>query len=361
MVGVSRIQILPPGLAADQSAQQTARWFDGRSTRTHDVRLHREGDELVMRHSADGWLQRHALSSLNPAEAWAAGPLPVALADGSTLWVPQSQRALLYPGQAVRPSGWVARWIASWAGVGAAVLVLLALLIWFDRQGVGLMAEAVVEVTPLRVDAALGKKAAEQIEQRWLAPSTLNPQRRQALQARFAEVAQRMQPGTPVRLEFRRWKNAAGYNAFALPHGLIFVLDGLAADMTDDELMAVLGHEMGHVEHRHGMKGLLRSLGLLAVAGTVLTDFSTVAATTVSSLQSFRYGRDAEREADAYARRFVAAAGLPPTVLLQVWRKFLEEQRRSGVDEVPGWLSTHPSTEERLRTEEAQQPAAIMK
>jgi len=77
-------------------------------------------------------------------------------------------------------------------------------------------------------------------------------------------------------------------------------------------------------------------------------DFSTVAAAAIASVQGFAYSRDAELEADAYARRFIAAAGLPPTLPAAVWRKFSDEEQRRGAQGLPAWLSTHPSTEERL-------------
>lgn len=69
------------------------------------------------------------------------------------------------------------------------------------------------------------------------------------------------------------------------------------------EALAVLAHEIGHVVHRHGMSGLVRSLGLLSVAGTVLGDFSTVAASALGTVQGLRYSCEAEREADLFARR----------------------------------------------------------
>jgi predicted Zn-dependent protease len=94
---------------------------------------------------------------------------------------------------------------------------------------------------------------------------------------------------------------------------------------------------------------LVRSFGLLAVAGTVLADFSQVAATTVATLQGLRHQRDAEREADAYGARFGAAMGLPPEATHSLWRKLQAEEHDAGADAVPAWLSTHPSTAERLR------------
>jgi Zn-dependent protease with chaperone function len=161
----------------------------------------------------------------------------------------------------------------------------------------------------------------------------------------------------PVRLVFARLGNErgheAGFNAFALPHGAIVVLDGLAERLSDDELLALLGHELGHVQHRHGLRAVARGFGLLAVAGAVFGDFSIVVAGAMAGVQNLHYSRDAEREADAFSHRFAAAAGLPPQVTAGLWRKLLAEERRRNITGMPLWLSTHPSTEERLREAEA--------
>lgn len=139
-----------------------------------------------------------------------------------------------------------------------------------------------------------------------------------------------------------------GFNAFALPNGAIVMLDGMSRELSDDEIMAVLGHELGHVVHRHSMQAVARSFGLLAVAGVVLGDFSSVIASVVATLQTFHYSREAEREADAYGRTFAQAAGLPPGTEAAVWKKLLAEQIESGADALPEWMSTHPPTQERL-------------
>jgi predicted Zn-dependent protease len=120
------------------------------------------------------------------------------------------------------------------------------------------------------------------------------------------------------------------------------------------EALAVLAHEIGHVVHRHGMSGLVRSLGLLSVAGTVLGDFSTVAASALGTVQGLRYSREAEREADLFARRCLLRVGVDPRVMATLWSKLAAESTRQGADAIPAWLSTHPGFDERLR--EAQQP-----
>lgn len=341
------------------SAMQTsATWFDGRSSRAQQVAIDVEAGELVVRPD-DGAERRYAVSQMRAGEPWSEAPLPLALPDGSCLWLSEGAEAerlalLRQAGCAPGPAWGV---MNRWPLVLAALVALIALLVWFDRQGAGLAADVVLVAVPRSVDQAVGQRVQRHLEQEWLALTHQPRARQAALEGRLAQVAQQVAPGVPVRLVFARLGNErgheAGFNAFALPHGSIVVLDGMAERLSDDELLAVLGHELGHVVHRHGMRAVVRGFGLLAVTGAVFGDFSGVVAGAMAGVQNLHYSRSAEREADAFAHRFVAAAGLPPTVLADVWRKLLAEERRRSITGMPGWLSTHPSTEERLREAES--------
>ncbi len=298
-----------------------------------------------------------------------------------------------------------ARIIDSWPAVIACLLATVALLVWFDRQGASLIATAALKVIPQSVDHSIGDAALATINEQWLTRTELPKARQLRLKKRFDDVASQMAPDHPVQLRFHRMRSGegssrserkrggggggragsdasteeaaeldvvdaqedeedsaskkprskrdeGGFNAFALPNGTIIVLDGLAKGLSDDEVLAVLGHELGHVVHRHGMKGVMRSVGLLSVAGVVLGDFSTVVASTVATLQTFHYSRDDEREADTFGARFAEAAALPAGTIAAMWRKLQKEEQDAGMGGIPAWMSTHPPTDERLKAAE---------
>ncbi len=296
----------------------------------------------------------HPLASLGLGERWQHGPYPVALPAGGTLWLQDADAAFvgaLLRGAGLRHS--VARLWRSWPAVLACLLMLVALLVWLDRQGVALAARAVLPLVPLKVDEAVGQRAWETVDRNWFAASSregmdLN------LRLRFDAMAQACGQGRSLRLLFRSSKSGPGFNALALPDGTVVLLDGMAQALTEDEALAVLAHEIGHVVHRHGMGGLVRSLGLLSVAGTVLGDFTTVAASALGTVQGLRYSREAEREADLFARRCLLHVGIDPRVMVTLWGKLAAESTQQGADAIPAWLSTHPRFDERLRA--AQQP-----
>jgi Zn-dependent protease with chaperone function len=333
-----------------------ATYFDGRSNAAQPVQVRVDAGTLEITTDVDdGQPRRYAVDRVAPGERYAGAPLPVALPDGGTLWLDDEAApvaaALAARADRRRPA---ARLSASWRAVVACLVALVGLVVWFDRQGAGLAADAALVLVPRRVDDAVGAVAMRAIDKRWLAPSTMDVERRGLVTTRLLALQGRVAPELEgVRIEFRRLlsdtRSEAGFNAFALPDGTIVLLDGLAEALTDDELLAVLAHELGHVAHRHGMRSALRGFGLAAVAGAVLGDFSGVVAAGVATLQTFHHSRDAEREADAFMHRAVAAEGLPPQVIASVWRKFAAREQREGGGGLPAWMSTHPPTDERLR------------
>jgi Zn-dependent protease with chaperone function len=392
----------------DQAVQGMGHVFDGRSSQRRSVHLLLIGDVLRVAmdvlpahaENMDGTAvaaaspslpQRHHVSTLTVSEPFDGVPLSVGLPDGSTVWIDENDRHLglaLFERHTKHRSGlsrpWVHRLIRSWPAVMACLLGTVVLLAWYDRQGASLVATAALQVMPHRVDEVVGDAAWATIHKQWLTASQVHPDRRLAIERRFQELASQVAPDQRLMLRFHRLKPKAataaddgeeaeleageapraepspptrpirpddgGFNAFALPNGTLVLLDGITDALTDDELMVVLGHEVGHVVHRHSMKQVVRSFSLLAVANVALGDFSSVLATSVSTLQTFRYSRDAEREADAYGRAWMAKAGLPRGTEAAVWRKFKAVMQAHGADEIPDWLSTHPSPDERLKT-----------
>jgi predicted Zn-dependent protease len=155
-------------------------------------------------------------------------------------------------------------------------------------------------------------------------------------------------------------------NAFALPDGHIYVSRGLLElANSEDELAAVLAHEVVHVAARHHARQQTRAtgVGLLAlpgmIAGAMLggpvgelvqAPLLVLGAGVVAS-----YGRDQEREADRIGQRLAAEAGYDPAALagylttLERW-----SETRAGRTHEPGFFDSHPATPERVEQARAQ-------
>jgi predicted Zn-dependent protease len=145
-------------------------------------------------------------------------------------------------------------------------------------------------------------------------------------------------------------------NAFALPGGQIFVTQGLLQRLrTEAELAGVLGHEVGHVIHRHsaeqmaqGQLGamLSQAVGVAASDGSDGGQHAAMVAAMVNQMMQLRYSRKDESESDRYGIDAMASAGYDPKAMLEVME--ILKQASNGQNP-PEWLSSHPLPETRIQ------------
>ena len=235
------------------------------------------------------------------------------------------------------------------------IVVVVVLLIVASRFVLALpaVAAAVADRVPTRVAATLGDVTLRSLDASTFQPSALPAARQAEIVGRFARL--RFPAGATAgsyEIVFRR-SDAVGANAMALPSGTIVVTDSLV-DLSgnDDEIVAVLAHEAGHVQHRHGLCLLFQSAFARAGIGLLLGDVSALAATASTVLLEAKYSRDFERDADAYAVRLLDENGIPRTHFARMLERLEESARRgaAGADDssIMSYLSSHPVTRERL-------------
>jgi Zn-dependent protease with chaperone function len=131
-------------------------------------------------------------------------------------------------------------------------------------------------------------------------------------------------------------------NAVTLPGRQIVLFRGLiAAAQSPDEIAGVLGHELGHVDNRDVMTGLLRDFGISLLIGGA--DGGQIAQTLLSS----RYGRAAERAADAHAITALTRADISPADTAAFFDRLGKSEPTSRAGRLIGYVSTHPLSAER--------------
>ena len=151
-------------------------------------------------------------------------------------------------------------------------------------------------------------------------------------------------------------------NAFALPGGWLYVNRGLITTAEDEsELAAVIAHEIGHVDRKHGARAISRQLGAAVLLDAALggTDASAkrragrqIAAFFIG-VKQLSYGRDAEREADRFAVESTYAAGIDPEGTATFFEKLMAMQEKEP-GRLEGLFSTHPPSRERVENVRAQ-------
>ncbi len=151
-------------------------------------------------------------------------------------------------------------------------------------------------------------------------------------------------------------------NAYCMPGGKIMVFSGLADKLnaTDDELAAVIGHEIAHALREHGRERMsqayVQQFGLQALASMVGGAAGSMAAQGASMgtqlFFSLPNGREQEREADRMGLELAARAGYNPDAAVTLWQKM--SAASSGGQ--PEFLSTHPSSVNRIKDLQALAP-----
>ncbi|OIO05017.1 MAG: peptidase M48 family protein [Desulfovibrionaceae bacterium CG1_02_65_16] len=149
-------------------------------------------------------------------------------------------------------------------------------------------------------------------------------------------------------------------NAFCLPGGKVFVYTGIMNLTTsNDELAAVMGHEIAHALLHHGAERM--SQAMLAQYGGAAASLAIGSSAGSGASQVFNqaYGiginvgvllphsRTQESEADEVGMILAAKAGYDPAGALSLWRK-MDAYAKSKGQNVPAWLSTHPTTRDRI-------------
>jgi len=245
-----------------------------------------------------------------------------------------------------------------WPYVLTALLIMLLFLWGGIRYGVPFLAKTIAFRLPPSAFKLAGNQTLEFLDRSLLAPSQLEAVERARLQKHF-QPAITNHPDDRLTVQFRNG-GKIGPNAFALPDGTILFTDEmvrLAAD--DDELLAVLVHEIGHVVHRHGMRALIQEsllgFALLAITGDVSGSSELFLGLPVI-LTQLAYSRGFETEADQYALSYLRSHAIAPIHFTRLMRRIDKKLADSSDASEKKWmnyLSTHPLTEKRLQSFEA--------
>jgi len=148
-------------------------------------------------------------------------------------------------------------------------------------------------------------------------------------------------------------------NAFAVPGGYIYVTRGILALMkTEAELAVVLGHELGHVNARHSVRKLsqLMIVQIGLAAGSALSEtFSKISGAAGIGVQLLflKFSRDDERQADALGVEYSRSGGYDPGAMIGFFQSLQKMGDMSKGHSLPGFLSTHPLTSERVQNTQA--------
>jgi Zn-dependent protease with chaperone function len=325
----------------DGARARPAIYFDGTSNRRHIVTLHFGANLEIIEdgrviaswrygdlRSADGGQTMLRLKCVSA--------LPLARLEVFDPAVQQQIRAQarfldveLGTGQTARIVGWSL----------AAVTSIVAIVFF----GLPLIAERLVPLIPLSFERRLGDMADNQVRAIFGGKVCTESEG----DAAFAKLVETLRQASHLDMPLRTAVLASPVpNAFALPGGRIYLLNGLLQKAASaDEIAGVIAHEMGHIRHRDQTRMMIQNGGTSFLIGLLFGDItgSTAVIFTARGLLQASYSREAEANADAYAIETMHALGRSPAPMGELLFRITGAEGGRAL----GILAGHPLTEDR--------------
>jgi Putative Zn-dependent protease, contains TPR repeats len=156
-------------------------------------------------------------------------------------------------------------------------------------------------------------------------------------------------------LDFKVYKEEE-VNAFACADGSVRVYTGIMDAMTDNELMGVIGHEIGHVALKHTRKQMQQAMLTSAALEGLASASETMATLTDSQLGAIgeaiinsQFSKSQESQADDYGYSFLVGTGRNPWAIVMSFEKLQQLAGGAQAGPVENLFSTHPDTATRIQ------------
>ncbi len=232
----------------------------------------------------------------------------------------------------------------SYKVIGISVTVLAVMIFVYVKWVSVFVGNTIVSIIPLAVEETIGDNAFNQMN-----PFLdIDTPRTRLLQEFYNALDFNSEYQVSVYLDTNK-----RVNAFALPGGKLVVYDGLIKKTQSwQELAALFGHELSHVNDRHSMRLLSRELGNYAVFSAITGDMAGISSVIIESaisLNELVYSRTYEKEADLNGLDMLIENDIEPEAMLRLFERLLEENKE--VEEILKdleLLSTHPLTDNRM-------------
>jgi Zn-dependent protease with chaperone function len=321
-----------------------ASYFDGRSTRVRAVNLDVIGEDLVV--AGEDIDLRIPFANVKVDERLGRAPRRLRLENGAFCEVRDLDALDTLLSSTAHRDGWVDRMQRHLQFVLFACVVCMVLTVVAYKWGLPWASAVGAHHLPSAISKTLSARALQVLDGGILMPSKIAEERQQALSAEF-HALRLPEGGTPDSALLFRRSPQLGANAFTLPDGTIIVLDDLITSIGDDrQTLAVLAHELGHAHGRHGMQMLLQSSAVGAFLAFYIGDISHLLAAAPAAVVQARYSQDFEQQADDYGAALLLHNGMSPGLLADALKKLAELRPEFSKG---GYLSSHPSTDERMR------------
>ena len=261
------------------------------------------------------------------------------------------------------------------------LVITVAFVFGFIKWGLPWTSQAVAHALPQQTGVFIGKRSLDFMDRYFLTPTQVSDAKQQQIISRFNT---RLKPlGGDDRIQYQlhfrdmRIGGVSQPNAFALPSGDIILTDKFVElSQNNDEIDAVLLHEMGHVVERHGLEMLTQNSLTTMIVILVLGNpdgISELATGLGTALVSNHYSRQYETEADAFAFNRMLKVGIHPQSFVDILSRMedysaaathteedddatahkepetIDSDAAAEDEKLSDFLSTHPNTQLRIK------------
>ena len=235
--------------------------------------------------------------------------------------------------------------IVAWS-LAAAVSVVLVTV-----YGIPLLADRIAPLVPFAVEKRIGEAVDRQARAVFGGQTCARPEGQAAFDKMMAKI--KAAGGFDAPLEAHVLSSGTA-NAYALPGGKVYLLDGLLQRARNvDEVAGVMAHELGHAQNRDGLRKIIQTGGSSFLIGLLFGDVTGGSAVLFAarSIVDASYSRDAESRADEFTIKAMQGLGRSPRPMGEFLVRITGGGRLSTV------IDSHPLSAERLdRMKKAERP-----
>lgn len=326
----------------------TVRYFDGQISKAHNAQIHpvfyqgqADGLVVVWRNTDNTHQQkRYFAKNCEYLPSVDNSPHAIMLSDGARIeflgsppdWIELQHRSLFDN---------ITKMENRWAWIGTGLMILCVFVFGLFRFGIPMASHHITQRLPSDVLMEAGNHAEEYV-MKMTGPSALSKARQDEIKALYDKL-----DGNPKAKIIVRSGGDIGANALAIPNNTIVITDELIELSGDDnEILAVLAHEQGHLVHRHSLEQAISSIGVGVLVIVITGDASDLILALPTMLAATQYSQAAEMEADKFAIDELKRLGISPLHLAN----FFEKMKKEDGNGQGHWsvLSTHPKTDKRI-------------
>ena len=319
---------------------------------TGQIIIQHENGEIIN----DVWPDDYHFSDVIPGLA-----VDLKLADGA-LFIPHDKR---FRWPQLSSNNLLAEWLEShWLVVFSSVLIVPLFMWSMINYVLPAAAHGAVAFLPDSIAESMGEQTLYLLDKTQMDESELTLEQRRSVTNIWQKIITELNlPEDKYRLHFRQFDHGA--NAMALPDGSIIVTDDIVILMEHDPnaLLAVLLHEVGHIEHKHSLKMVAQTTATTMLFAMMFGDIDGAGELILGAgtglLQS-AFSRDMEREADEFSHQNLPKFNISPAAFADAMELLLsshtrddsetKEQVQNTLNHWLHYLSSHPDTEERINS-----------